>query len=268
MSQAQASRTESYLVRYGLLLLGLLGTALFAGIFALSFLEPLLIERAAREVVRIEVERRVGEKIDSLSGARITALAQRALQRTDVEIEGTLKAIREDMPRKVADIVARMLDADCQCRKRLVEYARNAYTVQVSSLRHVRERLTGLIESAYASVTNNLMRELRIFTASNAIAFALLAVITLVRRAATLQLFLVGLVVVGAVMVTGGLYLFNQNWLHTIVFGDYVGIAYAAYLAGVTLLFADVVFNRARLTTEIVNVALEAVGSAVRAVPC
>jgi hypothetical protein len=112
------------------------------------------------------------------------------------------------------------------------------------------------------------MREFRIFTASNAIAFALLVAITLIRRAATLQLFLVALVVVGAVMVTGGLYLFNQNWLHTIVFGDYVGMAYAAYLAGVTLLFADVVFNRARVTTEIVNIVLEAIGSAARAVPC
>jgi hypothetical protein len=255
-------------VRYGLLLLGLLGTALFAGVFALSFLEPLLIERAAREVVRIEVERKVGEKIDSLSGARITSLAKRVLQRTETDIERSLRAIREDVPRKVADIVAGMLDADCQCRKRLADYARSAYMERLSSLRQAREALSSLIESAYASVTGNLMRELRIFTASNAVAFALLALITLIRRAATLQLFLFALVVVGAVTVTGGLYVFNQNWLHTIVFGDYVGMAYAVYLAGVTLLFGDVAFNRARVTTEIVNVALAALGSAARAVPC
>jgi hypothetical protein len=256
------------LVRNGLLFLGLLGTALFAGAFALSFLEPLLIERAAREVVRIEVERRVGEKIDSLSGTRIVGLAQRALRRTELDIEGSLQAIRQDIPRKVADIVAGMLDADCPCRKRLVEYARSSSIERLSSLRQAQERLSGLIESAYASVTHNLMREFRIFTASNAVAFALLAVITLIYRAATLQLLLVGLVVVGAVVVTGGLYVFNQNWLHTIVFGDYVGMGYAVYLAGVALLFADVAFNRARVTTDIVNLALEALGSAVRAAPC
>jgi hypothetical protein len=255
-------------VRYGLLTLGLLGAAVFAGIFVLSFLKPLLIERAAREVVRIEVERRVGEKIDSLSGTRIIGLAQRALKRTDAAMELSLQAIRQGVPRKVADIIANMLDADCQCRKRLAEYARNWHVAQLSSLRQARETLVTLIESAYASVTSNLMRELRIFTASNATAFALLALIMLIRRAATLQLFLVGLVLVGAVTVTGSLYLFNQNWLHTILFGEYVGMAYAAYLAGVSLLFADVLFNRARVTTEIANLALEAVGSAVRAVPC
>jgi len=255
-------------MRYSLLILSVLGSLLFGGAFALSFLEPLLIERAAREVVRIEVERRVGEKIDSLSSVRITGFAQRALGRTDDEIVRTREAIRRDVPSKVAEIVAGMLNADCECRKRLVEYARKSYVERLSSLHQAREALSGLIESAYASVTRNLMRELRIFAASNAVAFALLGLITLIRRRATLQLLLPALVLVGAVMVTGGLYLFKQDWLHTILFGDYVGFAYPVYLAGVALLFTDVVFNRARVTTEIVNMFLEAVGAAARAVPC
>ncbi len=112
------------------------------------------------------------------------------------------------------------------------------------------------------------MREFRVFTGSNAIAFALLGVVTLLRRNATLQLALPAVVLAGAVVVTGSLYLFNQNWLHTIVFGEYVGLAYAAYLAGVALLLADVVFNRARITTRMVNVVLQSVGSAVHALPC
>jgi hypothetical protein len=255
-------------MRYGLLILSLLGALLFGGTFALSFAEPVLIERAAREVVRIEVERRVGEKVDKLSNARITGLAQRALGRTDEEIARTLEAVRREVPRKVAEIVSGMLDADCECRKRLVEYARNSFTERLISLRQAREALSGLIESAYASVTNGLMRELRIFTASNAVAFALLGLITLIRRGAALQLLLPAVVMVGAVMVTGGLYLFNQDWLHAILFADYVGLAYPVYLACVALLLGDVVLNRARVTTPIVNMLLEAVGAAVRAVPC
>lgn len=251
-----------------LLFLSALGVLLFGGALSLSFLNPLLVERAAREVVRIEVERRIGEKIDSLSNARVTGLAQRALQQTEVDIERARQAIRHDVPRKVANVIADMLNADCECRKRLVEHAQWSEIERLSSLAQVREKLVSFIESAYASVTSNLMREFRIFTASNAIAFALLGVITLVRRMATLQLVLPALVLLGAVAVTGGLYLFNQNWLHTIVFGEYVGLAYALYLAGVALLLADVMFNRARVTTRMVNVALQAVGSAATAVTC
>jgi hypothetical protein len=250
------------------LLLGSLGTLFFAGAFALSFLNPLLVERAAREVVRIEVERRVGEKIDSLSNSRIAGLAQRALRSTQVDVDRAEQAIRNDVPRKVANVVADMLSADCECRKRLIEHSEKGQADRLSSLTQVREKLAVLIESTYASVSNSLMREFRIFSASNAVAFAALALVALLRGKAALQLLLPASVIVGAVAVTGGLYLFNQDWLHTIVFGQYVGLAYTFYLAGAALLLADVVFNRAQLTTRMVNWALQAVGSAVTAVPC
>jgi hypothetical protein len=112
------------------------------------------------------------------------------------------------------------------------------------------------------------MREFRIFTASNAAAFALLGVITMLRRRATLQLMLPALVLVGAVAIASAIYLFSQDWLHTIVFAQYVGLAYSLYLVGVALLLADVAFNRARVTTQLVNSALSALGAAASAVPC
>jgi hypothetical protein len=255
-------------MRHFVLLLSLLGILLFGGALALSFLDPLLIERVAREVVRIEVERRLDEKIDSLSNTRVAGIAQRALQRTEVDIGRTQQAIRQDLPRKVASVIADMLNADCECRKRLIELAHRSEFERLSSLAQVRERLVGLIESTYASVTHSLMREFRIFAASNAVAFVLLGFITLVRRTAALQLVLPAFVLVGAVVVTSGLYLFSQNWLHTIVFGEYVGLLYAVYLAGVALLLADVLFNRARVTTRMVNLALQSVGSAATAIPC
>jgi len=255
-------------VRSFVLLLGVVGAILFGGVFVTSFVNPLLIERAAREVVRIEIERRVGEKIDSLSSSQVGALAKRSLERTGVDLERTQKAIREDIPGAVANVIADMLNANCECRKRLVMHAQALETARLESLIQVRQRLTELIESEYASVTSSLMRELRVFSASNAVAFALLVVVALVRRKATLQLALPALVLIGAVTLTGSLYLFNQNWLHTVVFGEYVGLAYVVYLIGVALLLADLVFNRARVTTRIVNLVLSSVGSVTQVLPC
>jgi hypothetical protein len=251
-----------------LLGLSLLAVLFFGGALALSFLDSPLIERAARELVRIEVERRVGEKIDSLSGTRIAGLAQRALSNTEADIARTRQAIRGDVSHKVANVVADMLDADCECRKRLVDHAQRLESQRLSSLTQIQDRLVDLIESSYASVSRSLLLEFRIFSASNAVAFALLGLITCIRGKATLQLVLPAVVLIGAAVVTGGLYLLNQNWLHTIVFGQYVGMAYATYLSGVCLLLADIVFNRARATTRMVNLALQALGSVATAVPC
>jgi hypothetical protein len=250
------------------LTLGLLGTLLFGTAFALSHANPLLVERAARELVRMEVERRTGAQMDALLDSRIATIAKRQLQRIDAGIDRSRQALRDDVPHRVSQVVADMLDADCACRKRLADNAMGAESERLSALTTTRDRLRTLIESTYASVARKLMREFRIFTGSNAAAFALLFLVTLTRRGAGLQLALPAIVLTGAVAVTGGLYLFKQNWLHTIIFDDYTGFAYMAYLAIVAALLADILLDRARVTTRIVNTILRAFGSAASAVPC
>jgi hypothetical protein len=255
-------------MRRALLLISLIGSSVFTPALIASFVSPLLIERAAREVVRLEVERRVGQKIDSLSNTRLVGLARRALEKVDADVQSVELAIREDVPRKVANVVADMLRADCECRKRLIEGAQRAETERLTSLGQLRERLVASIESTYATVRGALLREFRIFCASNALAFALLGAVALRRKRATLQLLVPAVVVVGAVTITAGLYLFGQNWLHTIVFGECVGMAYAAYLLAVAALLADVLLNRARFTSRVVNVVSSILGSTTHVVPC
>lgn len=241
------------MLRRLLLGLGLGGTLLFGAAFLLSFVQPLLIEQAAREIVRIEVERRVGERIDSLSNSRIVLMAQKALGRTEADLQRTRWALKQDLPALVANRMADLLKADCECRRRLVEAARQSQQERVGSLEQLRDRLAGMIEGAYAQVTTQLMREFRIVTASNGVACLLLTLAALRRQASARQLLLPAVALLGAMAVVGGFYFFRQNWLHTLVFGQYVGLAYAAYLLGVTLLLVDLLLNRARVTNGLIG---------------
>jgi hypothetical protein len=124
------------------------------------------------------------------------------------------------------------------------------------------------IRTKYMETAEALTREFRIFTGANAAMFALLGLTTRWRKRAGAQLLLPAAVLIGAAAVVGGLYLFSQNWLHTVVFAEYVGLGYFAYLALAVALLADIAFNRARVTTEIVNAILNVLGSAVTVVPC
>ena len=45
------------------------------------------------------------------------------------------------------------------------------------------------------------------------------------------------------------LYLFSQDWLLTIIHGDYVGFAYIGWLGAAFLLLLDIAINRGRVTT-------------------
>ena len=63
-------------------------------------------------------------------------------------------------------------------------------------------------------------------------------------------------------------YIFGQNWFYTIIFSNYWGFGYSV-LAGVIFLFLmDVVFNKGRVTTEILNAMFQALGKAITIVPC
>ncbi|QYF91835.1 hypothetical protein KY495_13665 [Massilia sp. PAMC28688] len=248
--------------------LSLAGTLMFAAALLISYVRPHLVEAGMREVIRVEVEHRTGERVEALINSRIISLAERALGHTDDQLSAARERIRRDVPARVAHVVADMTRADCECRRRLVAAAETSEERQLRSLLQVRERLTGLIESAYAHVSASLQREFRVFAASNAVAFAVMGLVAVARRGATLQLLLPAVALTGAMVITASVYLFQQNWLHTIVFSDYVGLAYGAWLAVVALLLADVLLNRARLTTRLLNVMFNVAGAALKAVPC
>jgi hypothetical protein len=75
-------------------------------------------------------------------------------------------ALREQLPRKVANVVADMLDADCECRRRLVGLYEGAAQERLCSLRGVQQRLTTLVESSYASVRSALLVSTQIVNAA------------------------------------------------------------------------------------------------------
>ncbi len=255
-------------LRNAILAISAAGTLLFALIYALSYLNPILIERAAREVIRIEVERRAGEKIDALSNSRIVGMAEKMLRKTDAEIEQTRKVLRNEVPARTATVVLAMLDPNCPCRKQLAGKIEQVENDRLTSLTALRAKLSRHIESVYATVTAGLMRELRIFSASNTVAFALLGLITLLRKRDARQLVLPAAVLLSAVCITGSVYLFSQNWLHTIIYSDYVGLGYAAYLAAVALSLADIAFNKGNVNKIIIHAMLALAGAAAAAIGC
>lgn len=245
--------TMPKLLRKALLGLSLLGALVFGGGLLASLFAPLSIEQVAREVIRVEVERRVGQRVDALSNSRLAGLARKALEKTTADAERVERELKAQLPQRVALAVADMLNADCECRKRLAERARQAHEDQLGALRQAEARLSDWIEQAYAHTREQLLREFRIFTAVNALLFALLGLLCLLKRQSAMQLALVAATLLGASAVVGGAYLFKQDWLHTLVFGDYVGWGYAGYLTAVASMFADITLNKARVTSQLLS---------------
>lgn len=251
-------------LRITLLAISAVAGASFTAGLALSFLRPVAIESLVRESIRREVERRAGEAIPRLNGGVLSKLAVHAGAANAERVA----RLRQELPRRVSAVVAEMQNANCECRAFVAAATETVLTAEIVTRAGLHDRLQRLIRAKYVEVARSLLREFRIFTGANALVFWLLFVTTYVRKRAGLQLLLPAVVLCGAAVTTASLYLFGQNWLHTILFSDYVGLAYFAYLGAAVAFLGDVAFNRARVSTRIVNTAFELAGASVSAVPC
>lgn len=246
------------LARWVAWVVGGLGCAFFALAFAASFASPGFVEQVARQVIRMEVEKRVREKIDGLDDRFLVRQAQVLARGHAEEIAQARRLLARQLPERLSQVIGEMQNLDCECRKTVEAGIRRGLEGQIAGATEARERLTVLIRAQYMETAGRIVREFRIFTGTNALVFALLLAALLVKRQAGVHLLPAAAVLLMAAAVTACLYFFNQDWLHTLVFNDYVGWAYLGYLGGVFAFLSDVVFNQARVTAQVLSNVLNA----------
>lgn len=255
-------------VRRLALVLGALGSVFFSLAFAASFASPGFVEQAAKQVIRQEVEKQVRQKIDALDESFLLRQAQVLARGQAERMAQAQRALAQQLPERLSRVIAEMADLDCECRKKVEAGIRGGLEGEVAGASAIHERLMVLIRTKYLETARQVVHEFRIFTGINALVFALLLGAVLLKPRAGLHLLPSAALLLVAALVTGYLYLFNQDWLHTLVFNDYVGFGYLAYLGAAFALLGDVVLNKARVTTEMLRLVLETAGSAVEVVPC
>jgi hypothetical protein len=210
----------------------------------------------------------VEKRIDALDAGWLGTLAAGLALREEGEIAAIRYRLADSLHAKVATVAEEMRDPGCECRRSVLSGIREQQLWRVSIFPLVMTRLTVLIRTRYMDVAEKLIREFRIFTAANALVLLFLGIAVVVRRNARLHLLPPAVILVCSACVVGWFYLFQQDWLHTIVFSDYVGLSYFAWLAAPVLLIGDVVLNRGRVSAHLLNAGSSVVGSAASVLPC
>ena len=236
-------------IRPLVLAIALVGSLVFGALFAVSLARPTWVEHQARELIRQQIERKTGEKIAALDARFLDGKARALLQDREREIAAVRGALADGLPARIAAIAAEMGIPECECRKRYKEHM----ALKLGTLQQMQAQLSDLIRTQYLETVGQLLRELRIFSGANALAFALLGVAALRRPAARLQLLPAAATLLLATAAASAVYLFGQNWLHTIVFGDYVGWALLGYIALVYAWLCDLLFNRAQVSAHLLS---------------
>ena len=241
------------------LLVGALGAALCLALLLATFARGPALELAFRTLISQQVSKQVGHAVDAFDERFVKDQADGLRGRLGEQARILRERIQRELPAQVEAQVARMQDPNCECRRILNE--------RLASIELQMQRLPDFIQRRYAETVRGLLGELRLFSGINAASFVLVAIAGWLglrgQLAADTRRWLTvaaGLLLI-ATGLAGYLYLFNQNWLETLLFNRWVGWGYATGLGLLFIWLCDLVLNRARMTRELLSNAASGIGN-------
>lgn len=249
-------------------LIGIFGILLFGVLLSATFVSPEKIEESAKGFLKSQIEKEVRVKQQAIADSSATEAALKVAGRLGLEKEKIQADLNNDLPEKIASIIAAMCGYDCEKKKSLAQSITSGYMERIKNITVAESTLGDIVKDKYIEIVSNLKRDLRIFLGSNLAMFLLLLAITLFKPKTVQHLFLPGLLLVTATALSSTIYIFGQDWFYTILYNDYMGFGYLLYIATIFGFFMDIALNKARITTEIINGMANVVGSAFSVAPC
>lgn len=252
--------------------IGVVGAAIFVTFFSLTYSVPGWVEEFGADYIESEAEKRIDSTIDAIqppeSDSALARIAQSMYEKNEAQIEQAKANLRNKVHEQWAVALALVRDLDCECRQKYTDMFESGFKTDIVLLQAANDRIVDFIHSSYMDVATELKTDIRIFAASNAAVFFLLLLVSFLRPQAITHLFLPGVLLAISTLICSYFYIFEQNWLLTMIHSSYLGFAYLAWLGVVFLFLCDIVFNRGRISTEILNGISSAIGSAFSVVPC
>lgn len=248
--------------------IGWFGVLLFGCFFLLTFLSPEAIEKSAKDFVIFQIEKEVSEKYEAASQATVADRALDIADRLGYEKDKIQKNLEDNLPEKIASIVAAMCGYDCEKKKQLSQSLTANYLDRIKNIEVAQDTLGNIIKGKYLEIVSNLKFDLRIFLGSNLVLFLLLIIVSFLKPQAIAHLFFPGMLLLLTTVISSSIYIFGQDWFYTILYNDYMEFAYLAYVAAIFGILMDIALNKARVTAEIINGIAQVIGSAFSVTPC
>lgn len=249
-------------------LIATFGIVFFGAIFSLTFLSPEKIETSAKSFVKNQIIKEVRSVRQFIKESSAAEVALNIASKLGLEKQQIQMDLNNNLPEKIANIIASMCSYECEKKKNLAKSITSSYLDRIKNIQIAENTLGNIVKGKYLEIVGNLKRDLRIFLGSNLIMFLALLAISFLKPEAVKHLFLPCLLLVVATIISSGIYLFGQDWFYTILYNDYMGFGYLLYIAIIFGFLIDITFNKAKVTTEIINGIANAMGSAFSVLPC
>ncbi|WP_427453060.1 hypothetical protein [Litorimonas sp. WD9-15] len=239
-------------LRWFLMAVAISGIAIFTLIFVSSFADRDDIQKVAVFAIQSKVQAEVSTHHPNIQTDNFIEGAERLRGKFGDRGKAFQAALGAKVDIAVAEAISRYFECETVTPERQSAVTgffknKNATALKIS------EKLESFIKGKYDATVSGLIRDIRIFSGVNILAFALILLLAWVRPGARFHLSLpAGLLLISAI-VTICLYIFGQNWFYTLLLGNFWGFSYMIYMGVIFALTLDITLNHGRITTTILN---------------
>jgi hypothetical protein len=225
--------------------ISIIGLLSFGGLLLLATLAPAHFEQAARSFVTAEVRAQLGPVLDSKAGQKLKAAYGAWKARGNADPAGSEVDPVPEVAKQLAAIIDGLCHFSCAEKQKLETTIETGLRGTLSRLVAERDKFVTLAKNKYKEIVTKLRRDFIIFAASNVGIFAVLLAATFIGPRAYRALMLPAVLLTISTLISASIYIFGQNWFFTILYDDYVGYGYLAYVMFIFAFFLCVVYVRA-----------------------
>lgn len=247
---------------------GFFGAVIFLPLFLFTFSDPHSIERAGQSFIEWKLSTETENKVNAIQIPTSNKLGAFLNNKVGKQLDDLKQQLHDDLPAILASQITQMKNLSCECRKNWEQRIANSINLKISTLQAAKNKIADFSQAKYMQIVEKLTADVRIFLGVNSAVFIIFLLVSFLKPRAIKHLFLPGVLLLLSTVVCSYFYLFEQNWFYTILYNDYTGFVYLSYLGLVFMVLSDIVFNKGRVTTEVLNMFLSAIGRMAVLVPC
>jgi hypothetical protein len=235
-------------MRFTLLVLNTTFVVIFMTAFAVLVLAPATVERRAHDELVQRIAAAATERYPSVVPHSWTGVLTAGLQQDAASIGTEVASPRLE---GLAIVFAAMC-RHCGGPEATARMLRESLSARRYRFDVALQRVAEWARGRYHELINELIFDLKIFTATNAVLSMLAALVARTRPHSWTTLLSSGILAL-TVTTSASLYVFRQDWLQTILFADYVGYGYTIMVCSIAVVLFDAVFNKARVLNAVLN---------------
>lgn len=238
-------------VRRVTITLSLAGIAIFGALSVYVNAFPRHFDETVQAIAIAETERRVNERLEEAAQSRTAEVVTHIAGAISPELGRDADRYRAILAMGADDVIGEILVVACRlsCEDRDGARDRLGGVLMRQVARHsgAIDRLESIVVGEFDEVTAEFRGDVGKMALGNLIAFAFALLLTFIRGQSARQLLVVSVLMTVATLAMFALYVFGQDWIRVIIFGDYLGWGYAIWLAVLGAVMLDIAVNRGRV---------------------